>query len=222
MRGEHLLYAHWPVPAAVLEDRIPGPLRLDRSRATRGWASCRSDDAHSPARRPAARDAFSFDEVNVRTYVSAPDGTRGVWFLSLHGHDRAGALAARVAFGVPYHYARVHAEVDDAVVAFASDRRGNRPAQFRARYRPTGAAARAADGSLEAFLTDRLALFAVRRGALVRGDVSHVPWPLQAAEAEIELDTLSASHGIRVPDIPPVLQFARRLDVVAHWPVSVG
>ncbi len=73
-------------------------------------------------------------------------------------------------------------------------------------------------GSLEAFLTDRLTLYALRRGTLVRGDIEHAPWPLQPAEAEIAEDTMAASHGLVLPAIPAVLHFARRVDVVSTRP----
>jgi hypothetical protein len=45
------------------------------------------------------------------------------------------------------------------------------------------------------------------------GHIHHLPWPLQAAEAEISLNELPAAHGIALPDRPPVLHFARELHV---------
>jgi uncharacterized protein YqjF (DUF2071 family) len=51
--------------------------------------------------------------------------------------------------------------------------------------------------------------------------IRHEAWPLQAAEAEIGLNTMAAAAGITLPDIAPVLSFAKRLDVVAWWPRPV-
>ena len=58
-----------------------------------------------PFALPLPGEAFAFAETNVRTYATAPDGTRGIWFFSLDGAQLARATAARVAFGVPYHHA---------------------------------------------------------------------------------------------------------------------
>lgn len=98
------------------------------------------------------------------------------------------------------------------------DRRGP-PARFEARYRATGPVHLAAPGSLEAFLTDRQRLFAADDdGRIMRTEIRHKPWPLQPAAARIERETMAASHGLALPDEPPHLLFAARLDVRAWWP----
>jgi hypothetical protein len=45
-----------------------------------------------------------------------------------------------------------------------------------------------------------------------------VPWPLQDAEAEIEVNTMARAAGITLPDVRPLLHFSRRLDVLI-WPL---
>jgi hypothetical protein len=35
-----------------------------------------------------------------------------------------------------------------------------------------------------------------------RGEIHHRPWPLQAAEAEIELNTMGSQIGIELGDTP--------------------
>jgi hypothetical protein len=63
-------------------------------------------------------------------------------------------------------------------------------------------------------------LFAAdRRGRVGYGDIHHAPWPLQPAEAEIQVNTMTNPAGIALPDSQPIAHFARRLDVVA-WPVE--
>ncbi len=81
----------------------------------------------------------------------------------------------------------------------------------------------AAPGSLAAFLTDRLGLYAVDgAGRLSWTAIRHAAWPLQPAEAEIERNTMAAAHGIELPAEAPLLHFAKRLDVVAWWPRRIG
>jgi hypothetical protein len=48
-----------------------------------------------------------------------------------------------------------------------------------------------------------------------------VPWPLQAAQAEISSNTMAAAAGIALPDSPPLLHFAKRL-VVYSWSAEPG
>jgi hypothetical protein len=44
---------------------------------------------------------------------------------------------------------------------------------------------------------------------------------LQPAEAEIEINTVTDAHGFTLPDMPPVLHFARNLDVLGWSPAAV-
>jgi hypothetical protein len=46
-----------------------------------------------------------------------------------------------------------------------------------------------------------------------------VPWPLQTADAEIEVNTMAAPHGIMLPNVQPRLHFARRLDTL-EWAIT--
>ena len=175
-----------------------------------------------PLDLPLPGHAFAFAEVNVRTYVTAPDGTRGIWFLSLDGAHWPSATAARLGFGVPYHHARVTASTDGDWIREMSSCTHGSPAELRIRYRPTSPVRTAAPGSLEAFLTARMSLFAVQRGRVTQTPVEHAPWPLQDAEAEIERNTMAGSFGIELPPTPPHLLFARRLETVAHRPRPIG
>lgn len=89
-----------------------------------------------------------------------------------------------------------------------------RPAEFHARYRPTGPVRLAAAGTLDRWLTDRLCLYTETQ----RTDILHASWPLQPAEAEIERNTMAAAAGMQLPDTPPLLHFARYLDVKVWRP----
>ncbi len=87
---------------------------------------------------------------------------------------------------------------------------------FNGRYRPGGDVFHAETGSFEWFLTERYCLYAMDdRGVLHRGEIHHGLWPLQAAEAEIELTTISRIEL----DGAPVCHFSRRQDVL-FWPLE--
>ena len=89
------------------------------------------------------------------------------------------------------------------------------PAYFAGEYGPTGGIYRARQGTLEHWLTERYCLYTVdRRGRAFRGEIHHLPWPLQTAKAKIQSNTMAAAAGIQLPDTQPLLHFARRLDVL--------
>ena len=94
--------------------------------------------------------------------------------------------------------------------------RGAPAAAFAARYAATGEPLTSQQGTLDHFLTARYCLYAAdRRGQLYRGEIDHTAWPLQSAEAELKDSSLTAPLGFSLPDIDPVLHFAKQLEVVA-------
>jgi uncharacterized protein YqjF (DUF2071 family) len=96
------------------------------------------------------------------------------------------------------------------------------PTRFAARYRPAGPASPAALVSLEEWLVERYCLYAVAPGGgLHRLEIHHPPWPLQSAEATLDLGALVRQHGIALPPDPPLVHFARRQDMVNWAPVPV-
>src|SRR5262249_16744523 len=153
----------------------------------------------------------AFAEINVRTYVTL-DGRPGVWFFSLDAANPLAVRAARLGFRLPYYDARMQYTRDGTDVTYASTRTHPLapPAAFSASYRPAGPVYRAAAGSLEHWLTERYCLYAAdRHGHAWRGEIHHLPWPLQPAEAEIDHNTMAAPLRLDLPDRPALLHFTR-------------
>lgn len=114
---------------------------------------------------------------------------------------------------------------DTGLVHYHSRRthQGARPAAFAGSYRPTGPAYRSAPGSLEHWLTERYCLYAAnRRGRLWRGEIQHIPWPLQPAEAEIRYNTMGEQIGLGLADPPALLHYVDAIIVAGWWEVPVG
>jgi uncharacterized protein YqjF (DUF2071 family) len=224
-RWHDLLFAHWPLPPAALDGRLPPGLRPDLfdGHAWLGVVPFRMSGVRL-AGLPPLPGSGAFPELNVRTYVRHGEQP-GVWFFSLDAASRLAVEIARRWFALPYFHARMSCAADGEGIRYASrrvDARGA-PAELRARYAPLGPPAPSAPGTLEDFLTNRLTLFATdRRGRLVRGDVEHARWPLQPARAELELNTMGAALGLRLEGPPRSLLFARRLDVRIGAPRAVG
>jgi uncharacterized protein YqjF (DUF2071 family) len=221
MRWVDLLFAHWPIEAAALRGLVPPALELDtfEGQAWLGIVPFRMEDV-APRGLPAPPRLGAFPEVNVRTYVRHR-GRAGVWFLSLDAASRLTVEGARRFFHLPYVLAEMSADCDGDWIEYRSRRSDPRgaPAELALRYRPTGPVELAAPGSLDAWLTDRMRLFAADgEGRILRTEIRHTPWPLQPAEAEFRVETLAAAHGLTLPAVPPHLLFAQRLDVRGWWP----
>lgn len=216
-RWHDLLFVHRRVAPGALAELVPTGVEVETfdGSAWIGVVPFRMTNVR-PRGAPGWPGATRFPELNVRTYVRA-GGKPGVAFLSLDATSGLAVAAARRLFHLPYYRARMACEADGEGLRYRSERthRGAAPAAWRGRYRPTGPPAAASPGTLEHFLTERYCLYtSAPDGALLCGEVHHVPWPLQPAEAEIELDTMATAGGVEPLDGPPHLLFSRRLDVV--------
>jgi uncharacterized protein YqjF (DUF2071 family) len=217
MQWHDLLFAHWPVRPERLAPLIVPGLELQ---TFDGWAWLAVVPFRMAGTRPRGAPppplAGAFPELNVRTYVTH-SGKPGVWFFSLDAASRAAVEVARLVYHLPYVHAAMRCDHEGEGITYTSRRHEGdpRPAAFAGRYGPTGPAYAAAPGTLEHWLTERYCLYAAnKRGRLWRGEIDHVRWPLQPAEAEITRNSMTAPLGVNLEGAP-ILHFARRLDVVA-------
>jgi uncharacterized protein YqjF (DUF2071 family) len=218
---ETLLFAHWRVPVEEIREHVPDQLQVDvrDGSAWVGVTPFRVSGLRLRGTLPLPL-VSSFLELNVRTYVTW--GKRpGIWFFSLDAASRWAVAAARRSYRLPYHPARMRMERRDGWIEYSSSRDGaGRPHVFEGLYRPAGEVFQAEPESLEHFLTERYCLYTVGEGGgLATADIHHPPWPLQAAEAEIGLNTM-APEGIELAG-EPLLHFAERQDVVI-WPLRAA
>lgn len=217
-----LLFAHWPTPAASMAALLPPGLTLDtwEGEAWVGVVPFRMPYL-SIRGMPDVPPFMRLLEINVRTYVRVGHKP-GVYFFSLDADNPIAVEVARRWYSLPYLNARFDCDFSENGVRYQMTRTDHRaaPGAFTASYRPTRAPQPPAAGTLEDWLTARYALYTTnRRGRILRGDITHQPWPLAPAEAEIQVNTVAQSHGITLADTAPLLHFASRLDVLA-WPVA--
>jgi uncharacterized protein YqjF (DUF2071 family) len=225
-RWHDLLFAHWPVPVETLRALVPPQLAI-HTFAGQGWVGVvpfRMAGVR-PRRLMALPWLSAFPELNVRTYVTAHDPQNpkpGVFFFSLDAANPLAVTIARRWYQLPYFRAQMRFRDAGRHIHYASRRThgGAPPAEFVGVYGPTGAVTLAQPGTLEHWLTERYCLYTVdSRNRLWRAEIHHLPWPLQPAEAEIQVNTMLAAAGIALPDSAPLLHFARALDV-AVWPLQ--
>jgi uncharacterized protein YqjF (DUF2071 family) len=217
-----LLFAHWPVEVDLLRSLVPRGFEVDTfdHQAWVGVVPFHMSNV-SPRGIPALPWVSAFPELNVRTYVKV-HGTPGVYFFSLDAGNPVAVGAARTLFHLPYFSATMAVREQEGFVHYTSRRtsEGAPAAEFAARYRPIGPAAPPALGTLEYFLTERYCLFNVDATFhATRVDIHHPPWPLQAAEAEVTVNTMASAAQIRLPSMAPLVHFAKRQDMVA-WMIQ--
>jgi uncharacterized protein YqjF (DUF2071 family) len=212
-----LLFAHWPVAPQALRSLVPAELSLDTFES-RCWVGVIPFHMSGIRARglPPLPGLSRFPELNVRTYVTL-EGKPGVYFFSLDAANLPAVWAARRLYRLPYFHARMSSQAQQERIAYASNRyHGN--AEFRGGYRPIGPIQLRAQGSLEHWLSERYCLYTLKAGHVHRAEIHHQPWSLQNAEAEIEVNTMASAAGILLPAVPPILLFAKRLEVLI-WPL---
>lgn len=222
MRWERLLFMHWPLPKGALEPLLPAGVAVDTfdGGAWLGLVPFFMRNVR-PNVLPSVPGLSAFTELNVRTYVTVR-GVPGVWFFSLEAANPVAVRLARAGFFLPYFDARMRGEVAGETVYFRSTRTHRRaaPATFRACYRPLpGPPEGSAD--LIHFLTERYSLFTQGpNGRLYRVDVRHRVWPLKPAEVRFGRPPgeMTRGLGLTLPEGPPLLHYAERIDVRAGLP----
>lgn len=228
-RWNDLLFAHWPIPASAVGPLLPPGLVPDTfdGSAWIGVVPFWMDRIHFRG-LPAIPGAERFPELNLRTYVREENtNLSGVYFFSLDAANPVAVTIARAFFRLPYYWAHMAiTPQQDGRFQYRSDRHlTRRPVRFRATYRslgPTQRLAQSTPGTIEYFLTERYRLYTSdSRGRLFQGEIHHVPWPLEAAEAEFAVNDLPAAHGIQLPDTQPLLYYAREL-VVYVWSLELA
>lgn len=219
---EDLLFAHWPVAPERLRPLLPEVIPLD-VREGSAWVGVTPFRVSAFRLRgmPHVPGVTAFPELNVRTYTTI-DGKPGIWFMSLDAVSALAVLGARRIYRLPYFKARMECGERDGRIQYRSRRESSdgEPAELAGRYRPTGPEAPAAPGTLEHWLTERYCLYALdEHGDVLRADIHHPPWPLRAAEAALELNTMAEPYGLELDAPPALMHFARRQDVVI-WPLA--
>jgi hypothetical protein len=213
---DDLLFVHYRVPVERLHPLVPDGLEIQEHSGS-GWLGVTPFVVTGLRARGLLPLPFasSFRELNVRTYVTR-DGKPGIWFFSLDASSRLAVEAARRLYRLPYFEAEISVRRRGDQILYDCSRDDGKA--FSAAYRPNGDVFNAEPGSLEDFLTERYCLYAEDEEALYRADIHHRPWPLQPAEAQVDLNTMPP---VEVSRTDPVVHYSARQDVVI-WPLETA
>jgi len=204
----NLTSLHWPYPPDQVQALLPAGYTVDTfdGKAWMGLIPFHMRRIRIPG-LPAFGPLSTFPETNIRTYIVDPDGRRAVWFHSLDITRMIPTLVARVAYQLPYCWARMSIDDDGSVVTYRSERRWPKATAgacsvVSVRRGQMIAASDVTD--LEHFLTARWALGTTLGKRLMWADVDHPAWPLQRAEVLHWDQTLLHAAGLPAPVGEPV------------------
>lgn len=229
-RWEDLTFLHWRVDPDLVAPLLPPgtvPDVLDGATWV-GLVPFRLAGA-GLGRGPGVPWLGTFAETNVRLYSVDAEGRRGVVFRSLDAARLAVVLGARLAFGLPYVWARMRIRTDGDLVTYTTARRAPGPRGAGGRVRVTPGPRITEPGALAQFLTARWGLHTRHLGRLLYVPNEHGPWPLHTATLHELDDSLVAAAGLgdltrRAPDSvlwsPGVRTAFGRPFVVAGGPVD--
>jgi uncharacterized protein len=214
-RWHDLLFMHWPISLELLRPHIPGDLAIDtfENQAWLAVVPFRMSNIHPRGLFPLPW-LSAFPELNVRTYVIR-DGKPGVWFFSLDAANPVAVSLARTWFKLPYFNARMKCAEEGKNIIYSSHRtHRNAPGcAFVGTYQPIADVIIPKPGTLEYFLTARYCLYtADKSGNVYRGEIDHDPWPLQGAEAHIEVNSMAEPIGVKLRG-EPLLHFSKTINV---------
>ncbi|WP_340638838.1 DUF2071 domain-containing protein [Agromyces binzhouensis] len=209
-RWRDLVFLHWRTDPARVAPYLPAGTRPDVLDGVT-WVGLipfvLADTRFPPL--PTMHRLGTFVEVNVRLYSVDRDGRRGVVFRTLEAGRLLPVIAARLAFGLPYHWAssRVVHRIDASghELDFRSRRRGPGGPSTRIRARlGEPVAADAPDAALARFLTARWGFHEQHLGRTVWARNAHDPWPLSRAELlELDDELLAATGFGDLAERPP-------------------
>lgn len=218
MSWDKLTFLHWPYSPDLVQKLLPPGLHVETF-GGQAWVGL--IPFQMTVRFPVigvVPGISVFPETNVRTYVSAPDGTRGVYFFSLEADRLSAVLAARAFYRLPYMWSRMSLTQAGDVIAYESDRRWPGPkaksaVAIRYDWHPAG------DWTdLDHWLTARWRLYSFMLGGVWRANAWHEQWPLHRASVLQIDDQLVTATGLPAPTDMPLVHYSPGVDVAVSVP----
>ncbi|MCU1366919.1 MAG: hypothetical protein JWN39_2558 [Ilumatobacteraceae bacterium] len=224
MGWEQLTFVHWAYDPAVVQRLLPEGLRAHLFE-DRAWVSLVPFRMRVRFPLVGVVPYFNvFPETNVRTYVTAEDGTEGIWFFSLDAARLAAVTAARVGYRLPYMWSSMSVDVsgtgdvgDTATYDCVRRLPGPRGASSHVSVR-IGERADDALRELDHFLSARWRLYSRMFGADWGARANHPRWPLHTAELLRYDDELIAAAGFPEPTGEPIVQYSPGVEVAVSIP----
>jgi uncharacterized protein len=208
-RWRDVTFVHWRYPSDVVQRLLPAPLEVETfdGLAWVGLVPFTMSGLRPPG-LPALPWLSTFPETNVRTYVRAPNGPTGVWFLSLDAARLAAVLAGRAGYGLRYRWSSMRVDVAGDRVDYRSRRRWPGPVVARCHLRVDVGSPLIEPGKLDRWLTKRHRFYTMIAGRLATATADHPPWSLRRAVLLEFSDDLVSAAGVPAPTESPVVHYS--------------
>jgi uncharacterized protein YqjF (DUF2071 family) len=218
-RWEVVSFLHWPYDPAAVRPLVPEPFELDLFDGSAWIGLVPFRMITRPPGLPPIPWLSTFAETNVRTYVRAPDGRRGIWFLSLDVGSASNAAVGAL-MGLPYRWSAMKIDGGLGERRYASRRLV--PGSIVSSVRIIGSAETVRQTELDRFLTARFRLYATGPLGPFVVPVEHAPWRLFHAGATDLRDGLVAAAGLPTPADPPLAYRGADVSVRVGLPSRLG
>lgn len=223
-RWDLLTFLHWDYDPAVVQRLLPPGLTVETF-GDRAWVGLVPFlmEVRAP-RGPALPWISHFCETNVRTYATAPDGSRGVWFLSLDAARLAAVTTARTTYRLPYFWSDMALRQEGDRFTYDTRRRwpGPRGAASRVRVQVGDRLTASELTEFDHYLTARWRLYSARRNGLRCALAQHQPWRLHRARVLEVDDGLIAAAGLPAPRGEPIAHWSPGTEVRIGFPRGLG
>ncbi|CAB4877204.1 unannotated protein [freshwater metagenome] len=223
MGWEQLTFVHWAYDPAAVQRLLPPGLTV-QTFDDRAWVSLVPFVMRVRFPLVGAVPWLSvFPETNVRTYVTAADGTEGIWFFSLDASRLAAVLAARVGYRLPYMWSSMSVRTEGDHINYDCVRRwpGPRGAHSTVGIRIGAEVAAQQLDERDHFLSARWRLYSSMFGSLWGARALHEPWPLHRASLIRYDDELVTASGLPEPTGDPIVQYSPGVNVRVSMPYRI-
>lgn len=222
MGWEQLTFVHWAYDAAEVQRLLPVGLTV-QTFDDRAWISLVPFVMR--VRFPVVGVVpwlNVFPETNVRTYVTANDGTEGIWFFSLDASRLAAVVSARVGYRLPYMWSSMSVDVssDGSQIEYDCRRRlpGPRGATSNLSVRIGDQLSAHELSERDHFLSARWRLYSKMFGQIWGARALHEAWPLHRATLDRYDDQLITAAGLSEPIGDPIVQYSPGVEVSVSTP----
>ncbi len=223
-RWDNLTFLHWRFDPDVVQRLVPHPLVVETFDGS-AWVGLVPFEMQVRLPHVAPVPWLSnFPETNVRTYVRAPDGTTGVWFLSLDAARSSAVVTARTTYRLPYFWSKMAVTTVGPVVSYRSRRRWPGPvgAACDVAIEVGDPFSPAELHGLDHWLTARWSLFSVSGHGQRVARAEHPPWPLHEATVLHLHDELIAATGLPQPVGEPLVHWSPGVEVRIGFPHTLA
>ncbi len=219
-RWDHLTFLHWPYAPEVVQRLLPSGLEVETFDGA-AWVGLVPFvmQVRPPGVAPLPW-LSNFAETNVRTYVRGPDGSTGVWFLSLDAARLAAVVTARTTYRLPYFWSKMAATQTGATWRYECRRRWPDPTPARSLVEIRVGAPFAPHelGDLDHWLTARWTLFSRFPRSVWRARADHPPWGLRRGEVTELDDQLVRAAGLPAGTSAPLVHHSEGTEVRISLP----